>query len=390
LAPVFSAILGDPQLTRLFRISTLIIPAFAAASFYFSYFTGLHRFNIQAFLKIMRSVMRVGFIISLAYIFKLPGSIIGYIIAPAAVFLIAYGIDKLKVDKEIAASSSTPRNDKPYFDWHKLTSYAWQIVIFFLAYELLISIDLYLVQGILKNDYLTGIYNASLTLGRIPYYLFYALTVILLPVISKSTFEKNFEKTARIISQSLRMMLILLIPGIILMSLYANQIIRIFYSNRYQEAGYPMSILVWGVGFLTIYYVLCFVMSGAGIVKKPMYISIIGLALNSVLNYFLIKKYGLTGSAIATTITSAIITFIMLYYIWIDFKVVIKLKSFLKMVLAGFIIYLAALYLPRGQWTFILSSLILFALYIGILMFLGEIKKEDILSFKNSLMPKKK
>ncbi|MCX6763213.1 MAG: oligosaccharide flippase family protein, partial [Candidatus Moranbacteria bacterium] len=50
-APLISAALGDPTLTPLFQISTLIIPAFAAGSFYFSYYTGLHRFNLQATLK---------------------------------------------------------------------------------------------------------------------------------------------------------------------------------------------------------------------------------------------------------------------------------------------------------------------------------------------------
>jgi len=38
-APLISKILGDPTLTPLFRLSTLIIPAFATASFYFSYYT---------------------------------------------------------------------------------------------------------------------------------------------------------------------------------------------------------------------------------------------------------------------------------------------------------------------------------------------------------------
>ena len=173
-APLIAKILGDPTLTPLFRISTLIIPAFAAASFYFSYFTGLHQFNIQSTLKVSRSILKIIFIISLTYFWRVEGSIAGYIIAPAVVFLIAFFIDKLFVDKKIKseASKSTLAPSDIKFDWKKLVNYAWQIVIFFLAYELLISIDLYLVKGILHSDYETGIYNASITIGRIPYYLF--------------------------------------------------------------------------------------------------------------------------------------------------------------------------------------------------------------------------
>ncbi|HRZ95861.1 MAG TPA: flippase [Candidatus Moranbacteria bacterium] len=420
-APLLAKILGDPTLTPLFQISTLIIPLFAAASFYFSYYTGLHKFGIQSFLKVARSLFRIIYIISFAYFFGVKGSISGYIAAPASIFLLALFIDKLKVSKELKANeielSSSPlgrgtkgegkniqdaslirpsgtfsqreKGDVVTFDWHRLTNYAWQIVIFFLAYELLISIDLYLVKGILHDDYLTGIYNASLTIGRIPYYIFYALTVILLPVISKSTAEKNSKKTSEIISQSLRLMLLLLVPMIILMSIYSRPIIKIFYSNKYIDAAYPMSILVWGVGFLTIFYVFCFVMNGAGKVKKPMILSIIGLIINTVLNYILIKKYGIAGSAVATSISSAIITFIMLYYIWKDFGVKINLTGFSKMIVAGIIMYAASMLFNRGELIFMLWSAILFSLYIVILILLGEIKKADIILVRDMLRRKK-
>ena len=41
LAPVLAWALKDPTLTNLFRLSTLIIPAFAMSSFYFSYLHAL-------------------------------------------------------------------------------------------------------------------------------------------------------------------------------------------------------------------------------------------------------------------------------------------------------------------------------------------------------------
>jgi len=76
---LISRALGDPTLAPLFRFSTLIIPAFAAASFYFSYYTGLHNFNTQATLKTVRSILRIGFVVGLALIFGLKGSISGYV-----------------------------------------------------------------------------------------------------------------------------------------------------------------------------------------------------------------------------------------------------------------------------------------------------------------------
>ena len=390
-SPLIALALGDPSLTNLFRISTLIIPTFAAASFYFSWFTGLHKFNTQSVQKTLRSIFKVIFIVGLAWIWRVPGSIIGYAASAFAVFLVGFFIDQLKYTKDIKKAAKTQNlSSSDDFEAKKLLNYAWQVIIFFLAYELLISIDLYLVKGILHDDYLTGIYNAALTVGRIPYYIFYALTIMLLPVISKSTAENNHQRTNEIISQSLRLMLILLIPAVIIMAQFSRPITKLFYSAKYIDAAYPMSILAYGVGFLTIFYVMSFVMNGAGKTKIPMWISIVGVALNTFLNYILIKKYALTGSALATSITSFFTMLIMLYYIQKDFGVLIKLKSFLKMFFAAIIMYLLSYFFSKGEFVFIIWSLILFAIYMAILIVLGEIGKTDLLYLKNIVSRKQK
>jgi O-antigen/teichoic acid export membrane protein len=295
----------------------------------------------------------------------------GYILAPLSLSLLAILIDKFWIAKKYPAGS------KEIFPAKKLLNYAWQVVIFFLAYELLISIDLYLVKGILKSDHLTGIYNSALTIGRIPYYLFSALTVMILPIISKSTAEENLAKTSQIISWSLRTMLILLAPLVILMSYFSEPLIKLFYSAAYLEAAAPMSILVYGVGFLTIFYVLSFIMNGAGKTKIPMVISLFGVVLNTVLNYILIKKYALVGSAWAISITSFITMLVILFYLYREFKVTINLKSFLKILLASIVLYFACQFFSQGAIIFILWSLILFLLYLLILYLLGEITKKD-------------
>lgn len=390
--PLICRALGDPTLIPLFRISTLIIPTFAAASFYFSYYTGLHKFNLQAILKTLRSVFRIAFVIGLAYFWKVEGSIVGYIIAPGGVFLVAFLIDKFYISPQLEKKSEIQlaNNKDVDFDWKKLTNYAWQIIIFFLAYELLISIDLYLVKGILRDDNLTGIYNAALTVGRIPYYIFYAMTIFLLPMISKSTSQNNHKETSRILGQSLRIMLLLLVPMIILMSVFAKPILIDFYGAKYAAGAFPMSILEYGVGFLTIFYVLSFAMNGAGKTKLVMNISIAGFIINAVLNYILIKKYSITGSAIATTITSFVVMVWMLYYLWKNFGVLIRLKTLLKTIFAAALMFIASLFFPKGEISFIFWSIILLVLYLFVLYLAKEIKKEDLAILKELITRKNK
>lgn len=386
---LIAKILGDPTLAPLFRFSTLIIPTFAGASFYFSYYTGLHRFNTQATLKTIRSVFRIGFVVGLALIFGLKGSIAGYIVAPFSVFVIAFLIDRFKINPELKAKPEMTGTSHLDFAWQKLFSYAWQVVAFFLAYELLISIDLYLVKALLKDDALTGVYNASLTVGRIPYYIFYAMTVFLLPMVSKASRNNDFTNAKSIIDNALRIMLILLTPMVILMSAYAQEILQLLYGKKYLSGAAPMAVLVYGVGFLTIFYVLSFALNGAGKTKTAMIASAIGVVINTTLNYFFILKYGILGSAYATTITSLIIMLVMLWIIKRDFNSGIRLAEFFKVAAAGALTFGATLIFPVGKYLFIPTSLIIFGLYLALLYLFKGVTQED-LSYFESLIKKRK
>jgi stage V sporulation protein B len=384
LTPVIARILGDPTLTPLFQISTLVIPAFALASFYFYYYTGLHLFNKQALLKTSRSVARIVFILGLALLLKsrgmaLQGAIVGYILAPLSIFFEANFFDPYKKLKA-----------QGFFDWRKLLQYAWPMTLFLIAYEFLITIDLYLVKGILHNDYLTGIYNGAITVGRIPYFLFYALTIIILPAVSKSTSSNNHGETKKLISESLRLMVMFLVPISILMAVFSRPIIKIFYSMKYIEAAGPMSILMAGVAFLTVFYVLAFALNGAGKVKVPMIISFIGLSINIVFSYFFIKKYSLIGAAAATSITSFAIMILILIYTYRYFGYLFSFKSFLKIVFASGVMYFLSLLFSKGQFIFILWSAILMAAYLLMLYILREFGPRELAIVKDIISRKKK
>lgn len=384
LAPVIAVLLGDPSLVPLLKISTFIIPSYAAASFYLYYYIGIHRFSMQSTMKIIRSFARIGFVLWLAYLFKLKGSIASYILSPAPVFLIAFLVDKFWINKQF------PKKSVHTFDWKKLLDYAWPVTLFMLFYEMLISLDLYMVKALLHDDALTGIYNASLTVGRIPYYLFYALTMVMLPSISRTTSQNDHTETNRIISQTFRIMIMLLFPLTIAMIAYAEPLVSFFFGSKFALATLSTQILTFGVGFLTVFYVMCFALNGAGMVFIPMYISLFGMIMNGILNYLLVLRFGIAGSAIATSITAIVITTIILFYIHKHFKGLMKIESFLKFLLAGTVMALASFLFPAHNLIFVLWSVILTAIYILVLYLLGEFTKKDVSLFHHMLFSRKK
>lgn len=394
LAPLIARILGDPSLTGLFRLSTLVIPAFAGATFYFSYYTGLHEFKIQSILKTGRGLYRLVFIIGLALLLKpynlaLQGAILGYFFAPLAVFLTGWAIDQFKIKKKFQVAADDAKSRVSKFNWKKIATFAWPVTIFLIAYQFLNTIDLYLVKGILHSDTQTGLYNAAYTVGTIPYNLFYALTIVLLPAVSKTTSAGADAETKKIISQSLRFLVLLLIPVCVLMAYFAYPLIVIFFSRRFALSAPVTSIYVFAEGFLTVFYVLTFILNGAGKVKIPMYAALIGLFLNTIVTYFLIKAYGLIGAASGTAFMGLAVMLFTLIYTYREFGYIFSGRSFWKMIVAALVMTAAAFVFSRQSYLFLLWSAILFGLYLLMLYVLGEIKKADFDLFLQMLKRKK-
>lgn len=381
LAPVLAWMLHDPSLTPLFRLSSLIIPAFAAASFYHYYLTGLHLFKLQAIVKIIRSFARVGFITVAAISLGLPGAVGGYVLAPLFTFLAVLLLDlfyiqpKLGYGKKVTPSALA-------FPYKKLLAYAGPLTLFLIFYELILTLDLYFVKGLLRDDHLTGLYNAAITIGRIPYYLFAALAMILLPAISKSTAELNFEATEKLVTKSLRLLILLLFPLITLLVSYSSQILHFFYGTRYNGAENALMVFAIGVGFLTVFYVLAFALNGAGQVKTPMWLSFVGCLALIPLNLVLIPLWGIVGAALATTITTLILMIAILVYTERHFHVHASGKTLLVSLLSTIMIALLSRFLPSGNFTFVISGIFLFALSFGLLRLFGELHDSDLAPFK--------
>lgn len=383
-SPLIARLLGDPSLTPLFAFSSLIIPAFAAASFYLHYFNGLHFFQLQATLKIIRSFARLLFIVGLALLFGLPGSVTGYILAPLSVFFVGLIADWIVTKK----SFSQKPEEGFTFSGKLLLQYAWPFTLFLVFYEFVLTLDLYLVKAILQNNIATGLYNAAITVGRIPYYLFYALAVIMIPAIAKTTADHGLKETRALVEKSLRLMAFLLFPFVTLLAVYAEPILHLFYGSRYLGAANAMSIFSLGAGFLTVFYVLAFALSGAGQIRIPMNLTAFGVLAALLLNFLLIPLFGIEGAAAATSTVSFLLMVAVLVYTARHFAVSLSAKLWFVSVGSAIAVALLSTVLPSGQVSFLASGALLFALYYIPLFLTKELKSSDIEPIRKIFMKK--
>jgi len=385
-APLIAKMLHDPGLTKLLRISAFIIPCYGADSFYFYYYTGIHQFNMQSILKSLRAVLRVAIIVGLGYFLSLEGFITGYIYVSLGVFLLALIIDKIIYAKRFPNEKITES-----FPLKKILSYALPITGFLVLYQTLISLDLFVIKSILRDDIATGLFNGAFTIAQIPNYLFYALTIILLPVISHSTANQHKQKTTDAITLAFRMMTLLLVPVIALIIGYAEPLMIFFFGQQYAPGASALQFMAFGVGLLTLFYVMSFAFQGAGKVIIPLKIAFFAMFINGALNLLLVNKtFGIVGAGIATSITAIFVTLALFYYLKKEFAVSLKISSLAKMLFGGLVIFLFSFLLPGKGLLFIISGGFLFLVYFGILYLLKEIDQQDLKLIVNMLPGKRK
>jgi len=167
-----------------------------------------------------------------------------------------------------------------------------------------------------------------------------------------------------------------------LISATSTELLTLVYSSRYVSAASSLSILAFGLGFLSIFFVLSNVIMGSG---KPWIVLMMILPLVAFdigLNVFLVPRFGLLGAAWATTVTGFFGMGVSSLYVIRRFGALVALKSLGRICLASLIIYFIALQIPLSPLWLPLLYIALFGLYMGILWLTMELKRDDLATFK--------
>nr|WP_309098535.1 flippase [Fredinandcohnia onubensis] len=149
------------------------------------------------------------------------------------------------------------------------------------------------------NPIAVGIYVAAVNVAERLWVVSQAISSVLFPKITSLTEDDSRNKITSILSRNI--LFLSIIFGLALFVL-SDPVITILYGQKYEEAGLVLMLLIPGIILGSNSKVLSNDIAGRGMPEINMYISILNLVINVVLNIILIPKYGLSGSAIATTI----------------------------------------------------------------------------------------
>ena len=232
--------LGDDTLASFIKLAAFIIPPTGILFVYIGSLEGIKQFTKSATISMTYAFSKIIFVFPLVLLgLKVHGAIIGLILS---VFCAAL----------LGGYFCRGQTDEGHFDFPSLIKFAIPVSLFFFAMAVLMHMDILFAKSILADNTKIGFYTSAQTLSRIIYFVSTAFSVVLLPSISGAIGDNNLELVKKYINQSLRYMLMLLIPTCLIISATSGQLLTLFYGTAYAEAAYPLSILVFGISFLSI------------------------------------------------------------------------------------------------------------------------------------------
>lgn len=165
-------------------------------------------------------------------------------------------------------------------------------------------LDMYIINLLIGIENV-GFYAIAVAVGEILWYIPTSISALLFSKVSANPKDKRNDDFTALVCRNT---LFILSISAILLAIFAKLIIKLLYSSEFLPSLAALMILLPGIVFSGIISILNANIKGNGRPIIPTLSSLLGLITNIPLNFLLIPKYGISGAALATTISYTIVS----------------------------------------------------------------------------------
>jgi O-antigen/teichoic acid export membrane protein len=259
-----------------------------------------------------------------------------------------------------------------------MMAFALPTILFTLASNVLLGLDLMGVKALLTDAEQVGYYSAAVNLANAPRLVLLAFSFALLPSLSHAIAAHDLSRIRRYLHQVFRLLALALLPILALVTATARPLITFVFSAMYRQAAPILIVLIFTYAAYTVYITLVTTLLAE---NRPGRALIIPMALLPVAAGFIwlgVMWLGALGAAFASLLSVATAATVVLGYVLRRFRPTVDGRSLGRILLASAAVWgLARLWAPTGS-TLILSYGVLGGLYLALLLVLGEIKPQDV------------
>ncbi|HEX8952931.1 MAG TPA: oligosaccharide flippase family protein [Polyangia bacterium] len=328
IAPLIAWFEHDPTLTPFLRLATGVALAYAFYAVFVGAANGRKEFHKQAGLDMTYSTLRCIFVVGAAWATHSALAAVGGFVAAAAavlvisVFVVGFG-----------KPSTQP------FDVKMLARFFSGVAFYLLIVNLLMFTDGLLLKRVVTEwaqargladpaayaNAQAGFYGAVQNVARIPYQLILAVTLVIFPLISKSTFDNDVEKTRGYIRNTMRYSLVVAALFAAVLAARPDATMHLFYKPEYAVGARALSALVLGYVAFSLFNIAGTIINGSGRTLPTTIIGVVTLAATVAAEWIGIRVALETGAdplfvaAVTTAATMTLGVLLSAGYLWRTF-----------------------------------------------------------------------
>lgn len=276
IAPLWAWVVHDPGKTGPLALSAAIVCGYAFYAVLVGSANGARQFHKQAGLDVMFSTLKAIGVLGAAFLgFGLYGAMGGWV---GAVFVILF-IAWLWVGWNRQAR---PGDTKP------MVRYLGGVATYLIVINLIMSVDQFLLKRLSAEWYMehgyadasmwadaqVGFYGAVQQLSRLPYQLMIAVTFVVFPLVSRSVFENDQEKTRSYIRTTLRYSLIFAGAMGVVMAANPGPLLDVPFDAQYARMGGPaLAALALGHVAFAVFTIAGTILNSAGYTRDAVVVA---------------------------------------------------------------------------------------------------------------------
>jgi len=376
--PLAVGLFHKPEAILPFQLVALITPFSVLVGALRGTFQGKHQMGNIVITKAFEQVFMIASAIFLVIVgFYVAGAIIGTTIGFIASLSAGYVLYRRGIGRDLREVKLDLKFKQEISIAKMLLIFSFPVVITGLAELALFDfVGNFVVGYYLPSEYV-GYYGIATPIARLPLTISMAVATALLPAASEavSVNDKGLLKTY--INQSYRYVTLLVLPLSVGTLFFAAPILNII-GPAYVYGTQALQILAVGMLFFTIYTVSSSIAQGLGKPYLPMIVLVLGTLLDLGLSIYLVPIYGISGTAIATTVSGF---FIMATLSWKTLKIAgvsLSKGNFIRIVAASSILGLFFFILPKNLLFLLVAIFLSGPIYALSLIMVGGLKKSDV------------
>jgi len=206
------------------------------------------------------------------------------------------------------------------------TSYKYD-TLFALAFPMLFSAafifisnwtDIFML-GAMVSKTEVGIYNAAYKVATIALVIITAINTVLAPKIATLYSENNIEGIKSEVQKATKIITFLSIPIFVLVIVFRKQFLSIF-GAEFVQGEYALIIIAIGLLFNAVSGSVAQILNMTKHQQELKKFTMITVIINIVLNYILIKHFGIIGAAIASLVSNVVLNVLCIVFIKKEFN----------------------------------------------------------------------